>query len=163
MNRQHPRPHAMGNIILNTITVSEIWYHCQNLLDDPRSVNIISQSYVQNVADIYILEEFLPTHRKCILSVSKFTFCVHKMYISLWIIVFIIWSGFVLSMWLCETSRLVSKHWYEPVHEISNNVVCATSKASDKPAHTCSLITAFASRLSNLWLFSYWLNTSLSF
>ena len=24
----------------------------------------------------------------------------------------------------------------EPQHEISNNVVCATSKGSDKPAHT---------------------------
>ena len=34
----------------------------------------------------------------------------------------------------------------EPVHEISNNVVCATSKASDQPAHTrSSLIRAFAS------------------
>ena len=41
---------------------------------------------------------------------------------------------------------------YEPVHEISNNVVCATSKASDQPAHTRSLIRAFASRLSILWL-----------
>ena len=39
---------------------------------------------------------------------------------------------------------------YEPVHEISNNVVCATSKASDQPAHTCSLIRAFASRLNIL-------------
>ena len=39
---------------------------------------------------------------------------------------------------------------FEPVHEISNNVVCATSKASDQPAHTCSLIRAFASRLSIL-------------
>ena len=28
----------------------------------------------------------------------------------------------------------------EPVHEISNNVVCATSKASDQPAHTRRLI-----------------------
>ena len=37
----------------------------------------------------------------------------------------------------------------EPVHEISNNVVCATSKASDQPAHTRSLIRAFASR----WIF----------
>ena len=36
------------------------------------------------------------------------------------------------------------------VHEISNNVVCATSKASDQPAHTRSLIRAFASRLSIL-------------
>ena len=38
----------------------------------------------------------------------------------------------------------------EPVHEISNNVVCATRKASDQPAHTRSLIRAFASRLSIL-------------
>ena len=36
----------------------------------------------------------------------------------------------------------------EPVHEITNNVVCATSKASDQPAHMRSLIRAFASRLS---------------
>ena len=38
----------------------------------------------------------------------------------------------------------------EPVHEISNNLVYATSKASDQPAHTRSLIRAFASRLSIL-------------
>ena len=37
---------------------------------------------------------------------------------------------------------------YEPRHEISNNVVCATSKASDQPAHTCSLIRVFASLLN---------------
>ena len=47
-----------------------------------------------------------------------------------------------------------------PVHEISNNVVCATSEASDQPVHTRSLIRAFASRLSILLLLSYWLNTS---
>ena len=35
-------------------------------------------------------------------------------------------------------------------HEISNNVVCAISKASDQPAHTRSLIRAFASRLNIL-------------
>ena len=40
----------------------------------------------------------------------------------------------------------------EPVHEISNNVVRATSKASDQPAHMRSLIIAFASRLSILRL-----------
>ena len=55
------------------------------------------------------------------------------------------------------------KHATEPVHEISNNVVCATSKASDQPAHTHSLIRAFASRLSILWLLIYWLNTIWSF
>ena len=38
----------------------------------------------------------------------------------------------------------------EPVHECSNNVVCATSKISDQLAHTRSLIRAFASRLSIL-------------
>ena len=32
-------------------------------------------------------------------------------------------------------------------HEISKIVVCATSKGSDQPAHTRSLIRAFASRL----------------
>ena len=41
---------------------------------------------------------------------------------------------------------------FEPVHEISNNVVCATSKASDQPAHTRSLIRAFASHLRILSL-----------
>ena len=35
----------------------------------------------------------------------------------------------------------------EPRHEISNNVVCATSKGPDQPAHTRSLIRALASRL----------------
>ena len=39
---------------------------------------------------------------------------------------------------------------YEPEHEISNNVVCATSQASDQPAHMRSLIRAFVSRLSIL-------------
>ena len=46
--------------------------------------------------------------------------------------------------------RINSWKSYEPVHEISHNVVCATSKASDQPAHTRSLISAFASRLSIL-------------
>ena len=39
---------------------------------------------------------------------------------------------------------------FEPPHEISNNVGCATSKASDQPAHTRSLIRAFASCLNIL-------------
>ena len=43
----------------------------------------------------------------------------------------------------------VIKNKIEPV-QISNNVICATSKASDQPAHTRSLIRAFASRLSIL-------------
>ena len=39
---------------------------------------------------------------------------------------------------------------YEPPHKISNNVVCATRKASDQPAHMRSLISGFASRLNIL-------------
>ena len=35
----------------------------------------------------------------------------------------------------------------EPQYEISNNVVCGTSKDSDVPAHTRSPIRAFAIRL----------------
>ena len=33
----------------------------------------------------------------------------------------------------------------EPQHEIFNNVVCPTSKASDQPEHKPGLIRAFAS------------------
>ena len=36
----------------------------------------------------------------------------------------------------------------EPWHEISNNVVCATSIGSDQPAHTRRLFRAFAGRLN---------------
>ena len=39
---------------------------------------------------------------------------------------------------------------FEPQHEISNNVVCATSKVSDQPAHTRCLIRAFAYGLNIL-------------
>ena len=46
---------------------------------------------------------------------------------------------------------------YEPRHVISNIVMCATSKASDQPAHTRSLIRAFSSRLNILWVLGYWL------
>ena len=41
-------------------------------------------------------------------------------------------------------STLVKMPHCEPQHEISNNVVCATIKASDQLAHTRSLIRAFA-------------------
>ena len=51
---------------------------------------------------------------------------------------------------LCPTLKMVSALKNEPRHEISNNVVCATSKASDQPVHMCSLIRAFASCLDIL-------------
>ena len=52
---------------------------------------------------------------------------------------------------------------YEPWHEISKNVVCATSKGSDQPAHTHSLNRAFAGCLNVLLVLSYWLNIGWSF
>ena len=39
---------------------------------------------------------------------------------------------------------------FEPLHEISNNVLCGTSKGSDQPEHMRSLVRAFASRLNIL-------------
>ena len=52
----------------------------------------------------------------------------------------------------CFWMTIIDGQFYnnEPVHEISNKMACATSKASDQPAHTRSLIRAFASRLSIL-------------
>ena len=44
---------------------------------------------------------------------------------------------------------------FEPRHEISNNVVCATGTCSDQPAQTRSLIRAFANHLNILRIVSY--------
>ena len=53
--------------------------------------------------------------------------------------------------------------WFEPPHEISNNVVWETRKDSDQPELMRSLIRAFASCLNILWVLSYWLNIIWSF
>ena len=45
---------------------------------------------------------------------------------------------------------LMVRPLYEPVHENSNNVICAISKVSDQTAHTRSLVRAVASCLSIL-------------
>ena len=42
------------------------------------------------------------------------------------------------------SARFIDEQW----HEISNNMVCATSKGSDQPAHMRSLIRTFASCLN---------------
>ena len=49
-----------------------------------------------------------------------------------------------------ESTRAYLHNVYiiESRHKISNNVVYATSKGSDQPAHAHSLIRAFASRLN---------------
>ena len=65
--------------------------------------------------------------------------------------------GCVLNLTVSFLQGTRPKSYYEPLHEISNNVLCATSKGSDQPAHTHSLIRAFARRLNILWLLCYWL------
>ena len=62
-------------------------------------------------------------------------------------LMFVVLISIVLTLLSGQECR---SNTFEPVHEISNNVVCATSKASDQPAHMRSLIRAFASRLSIL-------------
>ena len=64
-------------------------------------------------------------------------------------------SGHQRGIWATANCKAQCGHFnnvflYEPQHEFSNNVVYATSKASDQPAHTRSLIRAFASRLNIL-------------
>ena len=62
-------------------------------------------------------------------------------------------SGLILVQTVEDSSQFKAYMYvmtFEPVHEISNNVVCATSKASDQPAHRRSLIRALASLLSIL-------------
>ena len=58
-------------------------------------------------------------------------------------------------LFLNETITIIA---FEPWHEISNNLVCSTSKGSEQPAHTRRLIRAFAGRLNILWLLNYWPN-----
>ena len=56
---------------------------------------------------------------------------------------------FIALSFIADSSA--GQNMYEPRNEISNNVVCATSKGSDLPAHTRSLIRALASRLNILY------------
>ena len=49
---------------------------------------------------------------------------------------------------LIDNLKMLEEIMTEPRHEVSNNVVCAASKASDQRAHMRSLIKAFASRLN---------------
>ena len=57
------------------------------------------------------------------------------------------WCTDLINLLSSTYRNLIYKPTYEcsirHEHEISNNVVCATSKASDQPAHTHSLIIAF--------------------
>ena len=56
-----------------------------------------------------------------------------------------VFSETLVYMILCAgLFKILCAGLFEPRHEISNNVVCGTSKASDQPAHMRSLIRVFA-------------------
>ena len=64
-----------------------------------------------------------------------------------WVLAYSSWMQKDTILWLdVSAPKNVIKN--EPWHGISNNVVWVTSKASDQPAHTRSLIRAFASPLN---------------
>ena len=83
--------------------------------------------------------------------------------------VYITGSEWMLEYTFCHIDENCLKDWsqsgvqstysfswtIEPQHEVSNNVVCATSRTSDLPAHMRSLIRAFACRLNILWVLCY--------
>ena len=71
-----------------------------------------------------------------------------------------LWELHVFTIFIRMHLSIYIESINEPWHVISYNVVCATSKVSDQPAHTRSLVRAFASRLNILWVLSYWLNIS---
>ena len=58
------------------------------------------------------------------------------------VVITLVWSHISNKyMWISREAKCLV---FEPLHEISNNVVCGTSKGSDQPAHMGSLIRAFA-------------------
>ena len=59
---------------------------------------------------------------------------------------------------LLNTNQFYIKHIWASAWDFQQCGMC-DQQASDQPAHTRSLIRAFASCLSILWLLSYWLNS----
>ena len=89
MSRHHPWPHAMGNIILIFSTVSEILDHCQNLLDDARSISVsvlycsflmpVSVTFAHVCTDSFSLvyaAEKPPFGKELLFRLSVFSLCI---------------------------------------------------------------------------------------
>ena len=64
--------------------------------------------------------------------------------------IYLIWLNLCNDKLLYELNNEYDCFTIEPWHEIPNNVVCATSKGSDQPTHTRSLVRGFACRLNIL-------------
>ena len=92
--------------------------------------------------DFSLKSKLIRLHRK---QASVIIFAV-LMPVSSSFFFFVLSSSSVMSVWPCISIQCIS----DLQHDISNNVVCATSKGSDKLAHTHSLTRAFASVLDIL-------------
>ena len=115
-----------------------------------------------------ILERTLSiTHRSELFSRHKYHYSIFQSYLNLSINAVFMgvnsrlhilqnYSRVLVSQNICD--RPIATKTLELWHEIAINVVCATYKASDQPAHTRSLIRAFASRMNIKWVLSYWPN-----
>ena len=132
---------------------------------------------VLDCIDSWSLPSFLLFTQKCIflwfrLIQSMFYLLValtfgHILSISIYCLCFLTSLQWIDCVSFLCTYTLSQSQWpiciIEKRHEISNNVVCATSKGSDEPVHTRSLISAFESRLNILWILSYWPQITWSF
>ena len=98
-------------------------------------------------------EKTLAKYAKCKISIFKLDPVPEQVYLSLLASLFSL-TGCLSPTWSQILDRIPQDIAInvinEPRHEISNNVVCATCKASDQPAHMHSLIRAFASHLNIL-------------
>ena len=114
-------------------------------------------------ANMFLVQRMLPsliiTSAAYIQSTPDWFYISQKQ--TLWTLIrLLLWEQSDLGPYYLQQRLQKRESWKqnEPWHEISNNVACATSKDSDQPAHTRSLIRAFACRMNILWLLSYWPN-----
>ena len=105
------------------------------------------QSHDENSITGLVLITFIPIsecsdeHTHWLSQTTAFTACICKVELSV---------SFINSNPLYILKDKILKHIIEPRHEISNNVVFATSKGLDQPVHTHSMIRALAFRLNML-------------
>ena len=60
------------------------------------------------------------------------------------------WQGYLMMR-----VSICSSQPFEPLHDKTNKMTCASSKDSDQPGHPPSLIRVFAVRMKKGWILSY--------
>ena len=138
----------------STLVKTKIFYTCYEMLFQYQWFGNSNQYTIWLPQLSYNVSYFLICHLcKCIL-IYLTTVCVNLKLKIKELIISLSFSPCIMKFGIFFYHTLI-----ESAHKITINLVSATSQASDQPAHTRSLIRAFASRLSILWLLSYWLNT----